>query len=165
LAARRDIEILPSAREALAAVADKKVLREIAKTIDGLSSRPETQGKVLTDPLEGVRSLRAARERYRVLFEIDAETGRVQVLFVGLRRPGRPADVYRIAARLLRRFTSTSTREQPTVHTVANTSAGHQRPTRVNAARRSSWPSARRSENHKTSEAIHGVETTGREMR
>jgi mRNA-degrading endonuclease RelE of RelBE toxin-antitoxin system len=100
LRARYSIELAPTVFRSLRAIKDKKTLREIATVLDGLSHRPEDQGKPLTGPLEGISSLRAARSRYRVLFKVETEKKRVFVLLVGARRPGETTDVYALARRL-----------------------------------------------------------------
>jgi mRNA-degrading endonuclease RelE of RelBE toxin-antitoxin system len=100
------IELTATAVDSLRRVADRKVLREVGKAIDGLARGPEAQGKPLEVPLDGVWSIHAARDRYRVLYEIDARKRRVTILLVGARRPGKASDVYRIAARILRDLTS-----------------------------------------------------------
>jgi mRNA-degrading endonuclease RelE of RelBE toxin-antitoxin system len=97
---RYSIELAPTAFRSLRALKDKKTLREIAAVLDGLAHRPENQGKPLTGPLEGISSIRAARSRYRVLFQVDAKKKRVSVLLVGARRPGETTDVYAVARRL-----------------------------------------------------------------
>ncbi len=72
----------------------------------GPAWEPDLQGKPLAAPLEGVWRIRAARDRYRVLYEIDGVKRRIIVLDIGERRPGEPSDVYRLAARLLRDLTT-----------------------------------------------------------
>ena len=58
---RYEIEIAPTGYRSLKTVKDKKLRREIAKTIDALARAPEDQGKALLGPLEGMRSVHAAR--------------------------------------------------------------------------------------------------------
>jgi mRNA interferase RelE/StbE len=98
---RFKIEIAPTGYRSLEALKDKKTLRELGKVIDGLARAPDEQGKALLGPLEGVRSVRAVRERFRVLYRVDARQRVVSVLFVGERAPGQDADVYTLAQKLL----------------------------------------------------------------
>lgn len=98
------IELAPTAIGSLRAVRDKKIRAEIASAIDGLGTEPQQQGNELTGELAGLRSIHAFRDRYRVLFDVDAAEMRVRVFLVGERRPGRPSDVYREAALLLKQL-------------------------------------------------------------
>ncbi len=105
MARRFAVEIAPAAFDALNAVRDRKSRGEIGKAIATLERNPGAQGKGLEGPLDGVRAIRADRDRYRILFEIDASARRVSVVFLGERRPGYTSDVYARAAALLRRLT------------------------------------------------------------
>lgn len=53
------VEIAPTGYASLEAIKEKRVLREIARAIDGLAERPEAQGNALIEPLRGLRSVRA----------------------------------------------------------------------------------------------------------
>lgn len=97
-----EIEVSPSGHSSLRAIENKKHRREIVLAIDGLARRPEEQGKALLAPFEGIRSLRAVRSRYRILYRIDAGRRLVSVLLVGERKAGREEDVYAAALKLLR---------------------------------------------------------------
>jgi len=101
---RYKIEIAPTGYRSLEALKNKKTLREVAKVIDELAQAPDAQGKALLGPLEGVRSVRAARERFRVLYRVDARKRVVSVLLIGERAPGQDADVYALAQTLLETF-------------------------------------------------------------
>jgi mRNA interferase RelE/StbE len=105
VARRYKIEIAPTGNRSIKAVKDKKLRREIAKTIDGLARAPEDQGKALLGPLEGMRSVRAARDRFRILYKVDTRAKCVSVLLIGERAPGREADIYALAQKLLATFT------------------------------------------------------------
>lgn len=99
---RYKIEIAPTGYRSLAGIKNKKTIGEIAKVIDGLAQAPGEQGKALLGPLEGVKSVRAARERFRVLYREDARKRVVSVLLIGERAPGQDADVYALAQKLLK---------------------------------------------------------------
>ncbi len=100
--ARHAVELAPTAHRALKAIGDRKAQREVAEALRALAKAPSLKGKALAGALDGLRSLRASRDRYRIIFEVDADAARVRVLFLGERKPTRPADVYRIAARVLK---------------------------------------------------------------
>jgi mRNA interferase RelE/StbE len=101
---RYEIEIAPTGYRSLKTLKDKKLRREIAKVIDGLARAPEEQGRALLGPLEGVRSVRAARDRFRILYKVDTRARSVSVLLVGERAPGQDADIYALAQKLLATF-------------------------------------------------------------
>jgi mRNA-degrading endonuclease RelE of RelBE toxin-antitoxin system len=96
------ILIAPTGFDSLDKIRDKKVRNEIWKSIDGLEKNPESQGKALVDPFEGVRSLKAFRGRFRILYQIDPEVRAVSVLLVGERKAGKESDIYALARKLLK---------------------------------------------------------------
>ncbi len=98
---RYDIEIAPTGYRSLKTLKDKKPRREIAKVIDGLARAPEDQGKALLEPLEWVRSVRAARGRFRILYKVDTRARLVSVLLIAKRAAGQDADIYALAQKLL----------------------------------------------------------------
>lgn len=101
MGAPHSIDLAPTGLESLKAIRDQKAQREMARAIDGLGEDPDRQGKALVAPFEGLRSLRAARNRYRILYRVDHDERRVRVLLVGKRKAGRDSDVYRVAKKLL----------------------------------------------------------------
>ncbi len=102
---RYEIEIAPIGYRSLKTVKDKKRRREIVKTIDGLARAPEDQGKALLGPLEGMRSVHVARDRFRILDKVDTRAKLVSVLLIGERAPDQEADIYALAQKLLATFT------------------------------------------------------------
>lgn len=101
---RYRIEVAPTGVRSLKAIKERKLQRELTKTIDGLTQSPDKKGKPLRAPLEGVYSLRAARDRFRVLYRVDPRQKLVSVLLVAARAPGTEEDVYALARRLLATF-------------------------------------------------------------
>ncbi len=101
---RYKIEIAPTGYRSLENLKDKKTRREVAKVIDGLVRAPEEQGRALLGPLEGVRSVRAVRDRFRVLYHFDTGARLVSVLLIGERLPGQDADIYALAQKLVSTF-------------------------------------------------------------
>ena len=95
------VELAPTGYRSIEEICDKRVRREIARTIDGLDQNPERQGKALVQPLEGLRSVRTARDRYRVVYRLGTDSRVVSVLLVARRKAGRDDDVYVLARRLL----------------------------------------------------------------
>lgn len=102
---RYEIEIAPTGYRSLKTVKDKKLRREIAKAIDDLARAPEDRGKALLGPLEGMPSVHAARDRFRILYKADTRARLVSILLIGERAPGQDADIYTLAQKLLATFT------------------------------------------------------------
>lgn len=69
------IEFTEEARADLKAIEDQRSQQAIAKKINDLKTEPEKRGKALTDELKGkgLYSVRAAGQRYRVVYRIKVE--------------------------------------------------------------------------------------------
>lgn len=93
-----EIGFTPLGRSSLKGL-EKKVQREILNALAPLAKQPDI-GKSLVGPLAGLHSLRV-RNRYRVVYRINAEAKRVYVELIGERKPGRADDIYDVARRLL----------------------------------------------------------------
>jgi mRNA interferase RelE/StbE len=85
----------------LEAVTDRRTRERIRDRIDGLAAEPELQGKVLLGELKGYRSLRAAGQRYRIIYRVHQTHVEVLVVAIGRRAEGSREDIYRLAQRLL----------------------------------------------------------------
>ncbi|MGH8729826.1 MAG: type II toxin-antitoxin system RelE family toxin [Burkholderiales bacterium] len=96
------IVVTPLARDMLVAIADRRVKQLIAKRIDGLTNEPNQQGKSLVGPLKGYRSIRAAGQRYRIIYQVNMGQALVFVLTVGIRKEGAKQDIYTLAQKLFR---------------------------------------------------------------
>ena len=97
------IKITPSALEALEAISDRRTRAAIVRRIDALKEEPDRQGNYLRGALAGFLSIRAAGQRYRVVYRVDEQPQQVWVYLVGIRREGSRRDVYDLAQRLVRR--------------------------------------------------------------
>ena len=86
----------------LGEITDRRVRQLIFDTTKRLEHEPAKQGAPLTRDLAGFRDLRAAGQRYRVLYRVDESQRVVHVVAVGLRREGSRDDIYELAKRLLR---------------------------------------------------------------
>jgi mRNA interferase RelE/StbE len=86
----------------LGKITDRRVRQLIFDTTKRLELEPAKQGAPLTRDLAGFRDLRAAGQRYRVLYRVDESQRVVHVVAVGLRREGSRDDIYELARRLLR---------------------------------------------------------------
>jgi mRNA interferase RelE/StbE len=97
------IEITPTALEALSGITDERLRAAIVRRIDSLADGPRKQGRTLRGELAGFLSVRAASQRYRVVYGVDDGEQLVTVYLVGIRREGGRRDVYALAQRLVRR--------------------------------------------------------------
>lgn len=93
---------MPRAMEMLKSVSDRRIQEKILARIESLQYDPEKQGKALTAELAGYRSLRAAGQRYRVIYRVDRRRVLVYVLAIGIRKEGDRQDVYALAQKLFK---------------------------------------------------------------
>lgn len=86
----------------LGGIKDQRDRNAILARIRKLEEEPDKQGKALVGEFMGLRSVRAAGQRYRIVYRINE--GRVEVLIVGvgLRQKGSKRDVYRRLAKALK---------------------------------------------------------------
>ncbi len=96
------IVIAPTALKMLKAVSDRRVRDLMVKRIDELAEEPEKQGKPLVGELSGYRSLRAAGQRYRIVYRVVNDKIMVYVVAVGIRKEGSSGDIYNLAKKLIR---------------------------------------------------------------
>jgi mRNA interferase RelE/StbE len=97
------IEITRAALESLKGLTDRRTRDAIVRRIDALDEEPVPQGNNLRGDLAGLFSVRAAGQRYRVVYGVDEAREKVMVYLVGIRREGSRQDVYALAQRLVRR--------------------------------------------------------------
>ena len=74
----------------------------ISQRADQLARSPEQQGKPLIGELAGFRSVRAAGQRYRIVYRVERREIIVLIVAVGRRRSGDKGDIYELARKLLR---------------------------------------------------------------
>ena len=96
------ILLAPTALKTLEAISDRRVREKIAERINGLATDPEKQGKALIGELSGYRSLRAAAQRYRIIYRVERKVVQVVVVAVGIRKEGSAKDIYALAQKLIR---------------------------------------------------------------
>lgn len=95
------IEVTPSALAMLKAAPDRRIQEKLRDSIDRLVEEPDKQGKALTGALIRYRSIRAVGQRYRVVYQVHADTNTVEVLAMGIRKEGSKKDIYTLAKKLL----------------------------------------------------------------
>ena len=72
------------AEETLLRIEDRRMRKLIKSRALRLGTSPDMQGKPLGGKLTGVRSVLAAGQRYRIIYELFAETGEVWVVTSGI---------------------------------------------------------------------------------
>lgn len=96
------IEITPGALDMIQGIKDRRITRQVVERIDRLQDDPEKQGKPLLGALSGYRSVRAAGQRFRVIFKIEDKTIVIVVIAIGLRKEGDKKDIYALARKMIR---------------------------------------------------------------
>jgi len=96
------IVIAPTALKMLKSITDRRVRDLIVKRIDDLAEEPEKQGKPLVAELSGYRSIRAAGQRYRIIYRVANEKIMVYIIAVGIRKEGSGIEIYSLARKLVR---------------------------------------------------------------
>lgn len=96
-----DIILTVDARADLEGVTDKRSYAAIESKIDELATEPDKRGKALLGSLSEYRVVRAAGQRYRVVYQVAMLEGVVTVVVIGIRKEGDKRDAYRIAKRRL----------------------------------------------------------------
>ena len=86
----------------LADIRDRRVRSQIVAKLRALQQDPERLGKPLVGELKRCYSVRAAAQRYRVVYQITPERLIVVVIAVGIRRQDDRGDIYEVARRLIR---------------------------------------------------------------
>jgi mRNA interferase RelE/StbE len=97
------VEFSTAAIEALEDISDRHTRAIILRRIGILTQEPNMQGKALRNELAGFRSVRAAGQRYRVIYRVNERDQQVEVHLVGIRKEGSRQDIYVLAQRLLER--------------------------------------------------------------
>ena len=96
------INFTESALDTLRNVSDRRIQRVILEPAQALSEEPDRKGAPLRDELSGYRSIRAAGQRYRIIYRVDENLRSVIIIAMGLRREGDRQDIYALAQRLVR---------------------------------------------------------------
>ena len=96
------IVIQPTALKMLQGMPDSRLRRKLTERIDALAEEPEKVGKPLLKELSGYRSIRAAGQRYRIIYAVDRSRSTVSVVALGIRKEGDRSDIYNLARKLVR---------------------------------------------------------------
>lgn len=96
------ILLTSTALKLLSDISDRRIREKIGAVIDRLTEDPEKQGKALPGELAGFRSIRAAGQRYRIIYQIRGNDVVVVIVAVGIRRDGAKDDIFNLAKKLFR---------------------------------------------------------------
>ncbi|HAS55518.1 MAG: plasmid stabilization protein [Nitrospirae bacterium GWC2_57_13] len=96
------IVMAPTALKLLKEITDRRVRDLIVKRIDDLKEDPEKQGKPLLGELSGYRSLKAAGQRYRIIYQAVKDKVLIYIVAIGIRKEGSASDIYTLAKKLIR---------------------------------------------------------------
>lgn len=81
---------------------EKRAQKQIVNKLHDLEESPLQRGSALLGELHGYRDVRAAGQRYRIIYTVEEDRVVVLVVYVGMRKDGDKSDVYAIAKKLLR---------------------------------------------------------------
>ncbi len=81
---------------------DSKVQRQVINKIEALKQEPLLLGKPLQGPLKGYRSIRAAGQRYRIIYNVIEEEIIVIIVAVGIRKSGDKKDIYELMKKYIK---------------------------------------------------------------
>jgi mRNA interferase RelE/StbE len=98
-----DIVITDEAQGDLDDIKDARTYGAIERKIGGLALEPDKQGKPLGRNLGDYRAVRAAGQRYRIVYQVGMLEGVVTIVVVGIRKEGDRKDAYRVARKRLGR--------------------------------------------------------------
>lgn len=96
------IYLTKHAKKMLSEILDKRIQNNIKEKIDALSVEPDKQGKALAGHLAGLRSIRAAGQRYRIIYKVLDSKVIVIIAAIGLRKDKEHSDIYALAKKLLK---------------------------------------------------------------
>jgi mRNA interferase RelE/StbE len=79
---------------------DSRTRTQILNKIESLKSEPLLLGKPLRGPLKELRSIRAAGQRYRIIYKVLKEEIVVIIVAVGIRKEGDKNDIYELMKKI-----------------------------------------------------------------
>jgi mRNA interferase RelE/StbE len=97
-----EVRLTLKAEMQVAAIKDRRVQERLRSSLRRLEYEPELQGKPLADELVGYRSVRAAGQRYRIIYKVEDQRVLVLIVALGIRKEGDKRDIYELAKKLKR---------------------------------------------------------------
>ena len=98
---RWEVVLAGEAKLQLASIKDTRSRESLRVSLQRLEYEPDKQGKPLREELAGLRSVRAVRQRYRIIYKLKKEQLIVVVLVLGIRKEGDKKDIYKLAKKLM----------------------------------------------------------------
>jgi len=98
---RYQVVLTNTAAEALRKI-EKTARGQITNNLRDLQENPSERGAPLRGELAGYRDIRAAGQRYRIIYTVEEHRVIVLVVYLGIRKDGHKSDVYQMAQKLLR---------------------------------------------------------------
>ena len=95
------IKLTKIASENLAKI-DSKTQGQIINKIESLKEEPLLMGKSLKGSLKEFRSVRAAGQRYRIIYKVLEEEIIVVIVAVGIRKEGDKKDIYELMKKYIK---------------------------------------------------------------
>jgi mRNA interferase RelE/StbE len=100
-AARFEVIFSPEADTDLGDISDRSTAGVVLRRALELELEPLKQGKPLKGTLKNYRSVRAAGQRYRIVYQVAVADGQVLVVVIGIRKAGDRRDAYAVAGKRL----------------------------------------------------------------
>lgn len=80
---------------------DSRTKKQILNKIESLKEDPLLLGKPLKGPLKEFRSVRAAGQRFRIIYKVQEADIIVIIVAVGIRKEGDKKDIYELMKKLI----------------------------------------------------------------
>jgi len=81
---------------------DKRTQSQVISKIEALKAEPLVLGKSLKGSLKDLRSVRAAGQRYRIIYKVIDKDIVIIVVAVGIRKEGDKNDIYELMKKYIR---------------------------------------------------------------
>ena len=81
---------------------DKNAQKQILNKIEALQKEPLLLGKALKGSLKEYRSIRAAGQRYRIIYKVIGSEIIIIIVAVGMRKEGDKKDIYELMKKYIR---------------------------------------------------------------
>lgn len=91
-------------------ISDQRTREAIGREIDDLETAPDLERRAMSGEYKGYYRVRAAGQRYRVVYAVRREHSKVYVVLVGIRREGDPSDIYEKGKKRLKLYQDKQTK-------------------------------------------------------
>ncbi len=81
---------------------EPRIQNQIIKKIESLKEEPLLTGKLLKGPLKEFRSVRAAGQRYRIIYQVQNSEILVIIVAIGIRKDGDKKDIYELMKKYIK---------------------------------------------------------------